>query len=975
MDPLLHSHEKQQPVVVNGSNIHQNNARNPSLASTGTSNSTISQSPSPSEDEKPVTRKKRTRIAKACQYCRKKKVKCDGCQPCSNCQQSNFGNCEYAVDENKKPKISKKKSKSLKNRSSKFQISKSIDERLSKIENTLAQLLNHIDTNNNTPTPTPTSNSTTANDKQTETDKYSFSPLPMAIEKEVTDESNQKYDPKVESNFLGSHSVINIFSKKSVEWLLRPVIDKFKDDIEDFKKIAWVYEYYTQAFLDTISQPIKARISRRNDLMDNTFVDVTIPLEILSCYDDIFLVSYVCKGDYIRNLFQTYFEEPDQDGSRRRNFLWSELLAMTAAIGICISVLIDDRNNTKETEKPKYSCSLSNQQLIEINFKCFYSMIFYHRRLCVISEGFPTITGFILLIMYFDFAVPVSQITFLAVSTTIHYAKQCGLHRQETYKDMSWEEQRTRRVLWWFCEYLHTEYCFQKGYSLEIGDEDMISFSDDDTTTNAIVKSNWHLISSALNSENPIDALTINEIRENKANHICASYIMHSLSKIRAESYQLLYSTSAQKKTLSSILTSVEKLTADMESLYKESCSVMPVQSVSGYAKNTEIVLKLDNGYENVLMIQFEYFLHLMTINRLSLQDFPNDVDHRDLTDKCLYHRNIANRSARTILHIAKDSTEKKVQFIIINWFSYAIFAAFAHLGSMCLEDPQNPVVLEDIDLLIGISYSVFSFEDKSFKVSRFALKRYVYDMLTRYILKLYFKVTNEQTRNMFYTKYKDLDDHLHLEKTFHEFFVNGNPGVDSTKTYRTLSKLFRPFWLKPHERSKRAQVNPDDTGTPLGSSSSSSNGIYWTSTSILSQPSIRNDTSSTFSSQPVNYTQESPRTDAKPLEISNLVDPFNAVIDSATKSNGKELPNSFIQQDLSAINAAPMQQPQPQPPFPQPPFSQLPPFPPPPPPPPQQQEQQNLPRHQFNTNFNSLEEMIEENYVGDLNFPAMFYE
>ena len=49
---------------------------------------------------------------------------------------------------------------------------------------------------------------------------------------------------------------------------------------------------------------------------------------------------------------------------------------MTAAVGICISVLIDDRNNTKDTDKPKYSCSLSNQQLIEINFKCFYSMIF-----------------------------------------------------------------------------------------------------------------------------------------------------------------------------------------------------------------------------------------------------------------------------------------------------------------------------------------------------------------------------------------------------------------------------------------------------------------------------------------------------------------------------------------------------------------------------------------------------------------------
>ena len=60
---------------------------------------------------------------------------------------------------------------------------------------------------------------------------------------------------------------------------------------------------------------------------------------------------------------------------------------------------------------------------------------FYHRRLCVISEGFPTVTAFVLLIMYFDFAVPILHVTFLAVSTVMHYARQLGLHKSETYRD------------------------------------------------------------------------------------------------------------------------------------------------------------------------------------------------------------------------------------------------------------------------------------------------------------------------------------------------------------------------------------------------------------------------------------------------------------------------------------------------------------------------------------------------------------
>lgn len=1004
MDPAydIQSHEKQ--VLVNDPLIPEDNAQNPSLPSRGSSNSTITQSSSSSSEVKPILKKKRTRISKACEYCRKKKVKCNGCQPCLNCLQSNNGNCEYAVDDEKKPKIlKKKKSTSLKSKLNRDRQNKALDERLSKIEGILAQLAAGIGTNDNTSTLSPVSGSNVPNGKEAKTDKSSPLQLPKEIREESANGHDEKHDPKVESNFHGSHSVINIFCKKSVEWLFRPVLSKCNQDIEVFKDIAKVNDLYIQAFLDTISQPIKARINRRNDLMDNTFANAKIPLEILSCYDDIFLVSYVCKGDDIRKLFQTYFEEPDQNGSRRRSFLWSELLLMTAAVGICISVLIDDRNNTKDTDKPKYSCSLSNQQLIEINFKCFYSMIFYHRRLCVIGEGFSTVTAFVLLIMYFDFAVPILHATFLAVSTVMHYARQLGLHRSEAYREMGLEEQRTRRILWWFCEYLHIQYCFEKGYALDIGDEDMMSFSGDDATTKALIKSNWNLIQSAKNSDTPIDALTINQIKETKANHICASYTMHSLSKIRVKSYQLLYSSKAQKKTLSTILTFVDELNSEMKDLCSDLPGPMAILFydepgfLSNSAINSEILLNLDNGYENTLMIQFEYFSHLLTINRLLLQEFPQDMDNKFLTHKCLYHRNIANRSARTILYIARNLAEKKVDFILINWFSYSIFAAFVYLGSMCLEDPQSPEVISDIDLLIDISYSFLAFENQSFKVSRFSLQRYVYDIYTRCILKLYLKVAKEETRNMFYEKYKNLHNHLRLEETFHEFFFNENLGFDPSKTYQALNKLFRPFWIKSNEKPNRTQANAADdatsnqmSSTPLESLSSSSGILYGNSSSSSTsfQPPMVHQRNS-VSSHRFDYTQDFPHNGGKPLEISYLVHPqmkhFDAAIGSVTKRNGspndKELSETFDPQAISVINAAQMQQQQQQ--------QQQPPFFTPPPPPPQQsllpsqyqqqsqqqQQQQEQPlSNRFNSNFTSLEEMIEENYVGDLNFPDIFY-
>lgn len=46
--------------------------------------------------------KKRERVSKACTFCRKKKIKCDGMMPCVHCINSNSSDCHYALDVVKK---------------------------------------------------------------------------------------------------------------------------------------------------------------------------------------------------------------------------------------------------------------------------------------------------------------------------------------------------------------------------------------------------------------------------------------------------------------------------------------------------------------------------------------------------------------------------------------------------------------------------------------------------------------------------------------------------------------------------------------------------------------------------------------------------------------------------------------------------------------------------------------------------------
>ena len=94
----------------------------------------------------------------------------------------------------------------------------------------------------------------------------------------------------------------------------------------------------------------------------------------------------------------------------RQVFKWSELLIMSAAIGLTVSLILDERNMGKTGESELIN-NLNDVQLVEINSKCFYSMVLYYNRLCFISEGLSSIQALVFLLFTWNPSFPQLELT------------------------------------------------------------------------------------------------------------------------------------------------------------------------------------------------------------------------------------------------------------------------------------------------------------------------------------------------------------------------------------------------------------------------------------------------------------------------------------------------------------------------------------------------------------------------------------
>ncbi|KRZ98330.1 uncharacterized protein AC631_05911 [Debaryomyces fabryi] len=456
---------------------------------------------------------------------------------------------------------------------------------------------------------------------------------------------------------------------------------------------------------------------------------------------------------------------------------------MSMVICLCISSKIDDETSGLNIS-PASSCSantpasiqsMNNDQLTMLQDELFDNCVFYYHRILVISDGIETIQAIILLIIYIESSYIISHVSYMLVSIAIRFAQEIGLHRQESYADLSTAEARTRQMIWWCCYCFDMEICFRSGKPPLINGLD--------TNIDSLDAISFH------------SGAEINNASNDQKENLMATFHYYSLllTRIRSKCYNTLFVASAQTESFDSLLATLE--THNMEAFKLADlmdASLRPRFYNDPEFSNVYTSLDVSNA-KNILCIHFTYFSHLMVINRIPFLTGMPDNNQND--ERGLSFRNLFLDSARTILVIAKNMPRENTGLSFYNWVVFFPSTAFMSLLAACINHPTAPGTYNDIKLLADISMNFFSHK-KTWPVegfSRFKVyqsKDALVDLIIKVLLRIVIGVFETKTGVLILADDAALRNHLEgTQKQFPDIFKENGDFV--SQSFSQFSSTF----------------------------------------------------------------------------------------------------------------------------------------------------------------------------------------
>ena len=752
-------------------------------------------------NSKDVTSKKRIRVA--CDSCRRKKIKCDGQYPCGNCQQSNGSGCNYKEKQEKIIKPS-----SIPKRVSNAKTIEILDTRLSKLESVILNFAERLeprsDRNQNKKhnSRLAKENGRQNNDEETDDgdsisvdygDEYEAEQDEEGEEaghdkeglneKEGNQESepeedrdkgkNWTYTPQLLEQFFGTHSIICLFSDKSLGWIESALGPEDSRLLNPIRNLPFVFYMKTKSFILKWVDPPLIDAAKKKKLLEAPFPkDYRLVFDLLDNYYDLYAATnFICDIDWVRSLFETYY---GIDGKKRRKFKCSELIIMSMVICLCIFSKIDE-DTSGLNMSPASSCSannpvniqsMNNDQLTVLQEELFDNCVFYYHRILVINDGIETIQAIILLVIYIESSWITSDVSYMLISVAIRFAQEIGLHRQESYANLSAQESETRKMIWWCCFCFDMEICFRSGKPPLINGLDIsINLEKDFLFAKAVV-----IESSNLNMNEKLEYLNLK-----KRSNAQMQYYFLLLTRIRAKSYNSLFVASAQTESFENLLLTLESLNREISQLGDSMGSLMRPRFYNDPEFHNIYRQFEAPNLKDILILNFVYFSHLMIINRIPFLIGIPDCD--ETFEKGLSFRNLFLDSARTILVIAKNMPRENIGLSFYNWLVFFPAAAFMSLLAACINHPTAPGTYDDVKLLIDSSMNFFSIK-KAWPVegfSRFKVyqsKEALVDLISKILLKIVIRVLETKTGIQILANNELLREHLEsTERQFSDIF------------------------------------------------------------------------------------------------------------------------------------------------------------------------------------------------------------
>lgn len=719
--------------------------------------------------------KRRDRVAKACASCRRKKIKCDGLDPCSHCQYLKL-DCVYQLNKQRKPRA---------------KTSDNILNRILKLEELMVRIAEKVDvdakrgpasvllsTGHRGSTLDDTGdgdiNDLEIGSELLKTPSY----LPMngdgeSYFQQCKDVMNESIDNvtltarKFPSHFKGAHLGFSmIFSPQSLSYIKLKLQPEDHHITTPMETLLLYVTAWKRVFSSIFSEPQIHTAEQVKRLKTGVFPDNKgLVDDLVNFSERVHMADFICPAEFVRELFDAYYSNKLLHLEKKRKFTYSELMLMNVTLALGTAVFIDTKDPLFGEVTYPTIAKVPTAHLFALQEEAFLNAIFYYNRISAVSEGLQTIQALLLMVIFLETSWVISDANYALIGLAVRYAQEMGLHRIETSAHLPEAERFLRIKIWAACQQIDIELCYRLGKPPLVNIVDV----------------------SVLDLFNEISSTDLEKLlccREEDFERHPYQHDMHKylfrLSQIRSLSYVRLFSASVEyesvkrlQESVTSINTSLFEMALEIPDDYRPRFYNEPsfdkilqtMGSRSGYDH-------LSNVMATMLLT---YFSHLMTINRVPWQVVASEGESPPLENS--QFRKLSLDSARTILHLVRAIDREKCPFLTLNWLSNAPFSAAINIMSNCLNHSGDSEIFKDLSLIIDVSMNFFGFFAKK---ADHEFKRLLYmrlemlDLLVRILLRITIKIIEEGSNMNILGSNPALKDHLEVvERKYPQFYQN----------------------------------------------------------------------------------------------------------------------------------------------------------------------------------------------------------
>ncbi|KFZ15033.1 hypothetical protein V501_02933 [Pseudogymnoascus sp. VKM F-4519 (FW-2642)] len=645
---------------------------------------------------------KRRRIARACDMCRKKKIKCDGQMPaCSHCTNYKTECVFTQVEKKRSPPKGAKYIEGLENRLGRMEnllrLSGLLNEddggstdlgmlekRLANRESSKRDASHFSDSIPTSPSQATTLRGTPG--AEFESDSPNSVPTPGTMgdrgsERRVGEKTAEEVEElsdlmcslvtndQGETRYIGSSSGFSIFSPKGIQWVNEKTGDQSfqtmiaEATVDDNKWVYWKPEVFGDIFERRIylQLPQKAEaLSLLKDFFEN-----------FNCMFPLF------HQPTFMHLVERQYSRDPYDGSG-----WWASLNIALAIAHRLRVM---SNLVPEEEDQKAWGYLKNAMAV-------------YTELTMRNTDLLSVQALLGMALFMQ-GTPNPQPSFLLVASAIRLSHSIGLHKRGSGFNLNPIEIEQRKRVFWIGYMLDKDICLRFGRPPVQDDDDM---------------------NVELPSADPEDNIGNIPLADGKGK-VNLFRLMCEFSTIVSKVYTQLYSTRASKQSDGELLNTIGELDQQLEE-WKDSIPIdfRPEHEIK--ASHTPLIL-------HVVVLHFGYYNCLTTIHRMSihhgywtsrLSNFAiQGLNSRPLNPRVFSSAALCVSSARASIHLVKYVPQGDFSCVWLILY-YPVSALMTLFGNI-LQNPQDPRARSDVRLmnLVVNFLSMLAGEDENTGVKR----------------------------------------------------------------------------------------------------------------------------------------------------------------------------------------------------------------------------------------------------------------